>query len=174
MSLFGQWGAGLTPVNLNEAVTEAKEYWGALFSHITFVANLTEASSMIAVNRRRLTQSLGNLVLNSSHAIGEAPGNITLTITNESLTEAIPGRRGLIQPGQYVVLRVTDDGGGIPEALLPNALSKPFTTKGLGGSGIGLMSLAEFVQESEGNITVESRVGVGTSFSLYFPALPPP
>lgn len=77
-----------------------------------------------------------------------------------------------MQPGQWLILRVRDTGTGIPEEVLPHIFEPFFTTKGPGkGTGLGLAQVHGIISQHGGYIDVESKVGKGTTFTLYLPAL---
>ena len=101
----------------------------------------------------QLKQALLNLVLNAFHAM---PNGGTLRLAT-SLT-----------PERAVKATVSDVGAGIPEAELPKIFDLFFTTK-QEGSGLGLPTVQRIVQTHGGKISVESKVGVGTTFTLLFP-----
>jgi CheY-like chemotaxis protein len=74
-------------------------------------------------------------------------------------------------PGPHVVLSVSDTGTGIPPEVLPNIFEPFFTTKPeTKGTGLGLATVYGIVTDGGGHIRLESRLGVGTSFQLFFPA----
>jgi signal transduction histidine kinase len=69
-----------------------------------------------------------------------------------------------------VVVTVADNGSGIPEELREKIFEPFFTTKEVGhGTGLGLSTVLNFVQQSYGAVTVDSKVGQGTVFSIYLP-----
>ena len=77
---------------------------------------------------------------------------------------AVPG----LKPGDYVCIDVTDNGSGIEPELLKQVFDPYFTTK-VGGNGLGLASCYSIVKKHQGVITVDSVLGVGTSFKVYLP-----
>ncbi len=80
--------------------------------------------------------------------------------------------RATVPAGQYVTLQVSDEGVGIPEDKLQKVFEPFFTTKRTGeGTGLGLSTAYGIVKQSGGFIFVDSTVGVGTIFTLYFPVM---
>ena len=74
------------------------------------------------------------------------------------------------EPG-FVVVDVIDNGVGIPQDKLDQIWMAFYTTKGeCGGTGLGLPACAQIIGQLDGKITVESEVGLGTTFSVYLPA----
>eukprot|EP01031_Cornospumella_fuschlensis_P019632 gene19632-24054_t len=75
------------------------------------------------------------------------------------------------KPGAYVVLKVMDDGSGIPKEIRDKIFDPFFTTKELSkGTGLGLSTVLAIVKGHGGFITVDSEPGRGTTFAVYFPA----
>ena len=112
---------------------------------------------------------LMNLVLNASEAI-QKNGTVTLSTQNRYLDEALSGYEE-VRPGEYILLKVSDDGVGIPEEHLQRIFEPFYTKKVLGrtGTGLGLAVVWNTVQEHDGYINVGRRKGV-TEFEVYFPA----
>src|SRR5690606_30061290 len=78
------------------------------------------------------------------------------------------------KPGQYVVLNVVDTGAGIPPEIQERIFDPFFTTKGNeGGTGLGLSTTWNIVEEHGGFINLYSQVGQGTRFAVYLPAITP-
>ena len=113
----------------------------------------------------QINQVINNIVLNASQAMPEG-GIIRITAENlETETES-----GLpMKPGRYIRIAITDQGIGIPEKHLPNIFDPYFTTKQK-GSGLGLATAYSIIRKHEGLISVESGLGVGTTFYIYIPA----
>ena len=79
-----------------------------------------------------------------------------------------------MEEGDYVCLSVSDTGTGIPAEVLEHVYEPFFTTKGVGvGSGLGLSMVYGFVQQSGGNVDIETCAREGTTVRLYFPAIVP-
>ena len=77
-----------------------------------------------------------------------------------------------LQPGEYIRIKIRDEGVGIPEDYLKRIFDPYFTTKAK-GNGLGLATTYSIIKNHNGLITVESEVHFGTTFTLYLPASPP-
>ncbi|MCG8689221.1 MAG: ATP-binding protein, partial [Desulfobacterales bacterium] len=111
-----------------------------------------------------------NLVTNAAEAVGQF-GEVRIQTMNRYVDDPLSSDREL-REGEYVVLRVTDDGEGIPKEDL-NRIFEPFYTKkqmGRSGSGLGLSVVWHAVKDHNGCIDVQSEPARGTCFELYFPA----
>ena len=118
--------------------------------------NLNCWEQRIHANEIQLSQLLLNLILNSFDAMG---GEGVLEISTSF-------------DGCSVELVVRDTGCGIPQEVLPNIFEPFFTTKEAGkGTGLGLAIAAQMVEDHNGTITVESRVGEGTAFTVTLPRM---
>ncbi len=111
-----------------------------------------------------LHRVVSNLVLNAVQA-GGARALITVRTGSASPNE-LPGGAGIDNP---VSLRVTDNGPGIPDEL-QERLFEPFATARVGGTGLGLAIVQRAVEAHRGLVLVDSQVGRGTTFTIYFPA----
>jgi signal transduction histidine kinase/CheY-like chemotaxis protein len=122
----------------------------------------------VKLDPTQATQVLMNLALNARDAM---PAGGTLDIATENVRIAGSDLRN--QPpraGDYVRVTVRDSGEGIPPDLLSRIFEPFFTTKEPGrGTGLGLPMVYGIVQQSDGYVFVDSEVGVGTQFTLYFP-----
>ncbi|MBL6971294.1 MAG: response regulator [Desulfobacterales bacterium] len=117
-----------------------------------------------------LDKTIMNLVTNAAEALPNG-GTVTLSTKNQYVDKPINGYDLSIQEGEFVVLKVADNGTGIaPEDL--NRIFEPFYTKkvmGRSGTGLGMAVVYGTVKDHQGYIDVHSIEGVGTTFELYFP-----
>jgi CheY-like chemotaxis protein len=109
-----------------------------------------------------------NLVINARDAMGSG-GTLTLETFNAITDKELSGPEAPA-PGKYVGLAVQDTGMGIPDDVLPHIFEPFFTTKGPGkGSGLGLAQVIGFAKQSGGGIALKTRVGEGTSVTVFLP-----
>jgi two-component system cell cycle sensor histidine kinase/response regulator CckA len=115
----------------------------------------------------QIGQVFHNLALNACQAMPEG-GTLHLRASNVVI-DAGPGSAML--PGNYVRVTVADSGTGIPQEILAKIFDPYFTTKET-GTGLGLAVAYSVVRNHGGHIGVESREGVGSTFTIHFPAVP--
>ena len=127
------------------------------------------ALGTIRADRRQLEQVLMNLVVNARDAM-EMKGTIKIETEAVHLTQDLMRDRVTVPAGEYALIRVNDTGAGIPPDRLQKIFEPFFTTKKQGeGTGLGLSTAYGIVKQSGGFIFVDSTLGKGTVFSLYFP-----
>jgi len=127
----------------------------------------------ILADPTHIQQVILNLVINASDALGADVGSISVRTRlvktndisfNDSFTNALPTSENC------VVLEVSDTGCGIDNAIREKLFEPFFSTK-MTGRGLGLATVQGIVGRHNGTISIVSRVGQGTIFSIYFPAL---
>jgi CheY-like chemotaxis protein len=97
-------------------------------------------------------------------------GGLTIELNNVSVEDDATAADSEVLPGDYVRICVRDNGTGIPPDILPRVLEPFFTTKEVGkGTGLGLSMVYGFVKQSGGFLQLDSKVGEGTTISLYLP-----
>ncbi|MGC9369712.1 MAG: ATP-binding protein [Paracoccaceae bacterium] len=124
----------------------------------------------IRADKRQVEQVIMNLVVNARDAMPEG-GEIRIETAMHQLESELERDRAVVPPGDYVLVRVIDDGDGIPPDKLSKIFEPFFTTKRTGeGTGLGLSTAYGIMKQSGGFIFADSAVGSGTCFTLYFPA----
>ncbi len=124
----------------------------------------------IRADRRQLEQVIMNLVVNARDAMPDG-GDIRIESQSIVLASDLERDRARVPAGRYVTVKVEDHGIGIPSEKLSQIFEPFYTTKRTGeGTGLGLSTAYGIIKQSGGYIFVDSVVGIGTSFTLYFPA----
>ena len=131
--------------------------------------NLAATLSDIRCDRSQLEQVVMNLVVNARDAMARSGRLIIQTFAFHMDEEFVSDNRGA-RPGNYICLAVADTGGGIDPAVRDRIFEPFFTTKKVGeGTGLGLATVYGIVKQHNGYIRVDSEIGVGTTFFVYFP-----
>lgn len=121
------------------------------------------------VDPNQLTTAILNLALNARDAMPKG-GKLIVETINSYLDESYASQHSEVNPGEYVLIAISDTGMGIPANLLDKVFEPFFTTKDIGkGTGLGLSMVYGFVKQSEGHIKVYSEEGHGTTIKLYLP-----
>lgn len=157
-------------LNMNDQLRDIESLLRQLIKRdIELTLSLEPDIHRVHLDPSQLEQTIVNLIVNASDAMREG-GNIVVTTSNIELDKDSLAGHILDKPGHYVELSVSDTGTGIaPEVL--NRIFEPFyTTKEKGkGTGLGLASVYGIVKQSNGEVTVYSEPGVGSTFKVYFP-----
>lgn len=123
----------------------------------------------VAADPVRLQQVLMNLVTNARDAMGRQ-GALSIEVASRTVTSLELGLPAGLEPGKWVFLEVRDSGPGMSEEVLARALDPFFTTKGAGkGTGLGLAQVASLVAMHDGYLGLQSRVGQGTTVTIWLP-----
>jgi PAS domain S-box-containing protein len=140
-----------------------------LSADISLVLNLRDDVWLVKADASQLENALLNLAINARDAM---PGGGTLTITTQAIPSDALDRPKVLEltPGEFVQIAVSDTGSGMTEAVLDHAFDPFFTTKPIGqGTGLGLSMIYGFVKQSHGHVAIESKIGSGTTVSVWLP-----
>jgi signal transduction histidine kinase len=141
-----------------------------LGEQIALQTNLAEALWNAFVDPNQLENALINLAVNARDAMPRG-GKLVIETANRFLDAAtigsLPER---IEPGEYVMVAVSDTGGGMDEDTRKRAFDPFFTTKEIGkGTGLGLSQVYGFTRQSSGQVQIESALGKGTVVKIFLP-----
>jgi two-component system, cell cycle sensor histidine kinase and response regulator CckA len=165
-------------LGLNHVVRDMEKMLRRLLGEdITFSSALSSALWEVWADRNQIEQVIMNLAANARDAMPRG-GTLTLETTNIRLEKHGVRKHPGMQPGEYVLLAVSDTGIGMDAKTQAQIFEPFFTTKGTGqGTGLGLATVYRIVKQTGGWISVDSEPGRGATFQVYLPrfsaALPP-
>jgi two-component system, cell cycle sensor histidine kinase and response regulator CckA len=159
-------------LSINAAVTSLESLLRRLIGEdITLVCVLDPTNGRLRADESQLEQVLVNLVVNARDAMPKG-GTLTIDVARVELTRSPVYQLTPLLPGPYVRLAVSDTGCGMDRKTQSHIFEPFFTTKGEGkGSGLGLSTVYGIVTQWGGAIDVNSQVGYGTRFDVYFPSV---
>jgi len=125
----------------------------------------------VTVDPAQLESALLNLAVNARDAM-PAGGRLTLSTSNRRIDREVAGTYPEFEPGDYVLVEVSDTGTGMPPDVLNRIFEPFFTTKDTGkGTGLGLSMVYGFVKQSGGHVSAYSEEGFGTTIRIFLPRL---
>ena len=157
-------------VNPNQLLEDTTKLLQQLLGkHIEIAIILKPQAWPAIVDPSQLSTALINLAVNARDAMPEG-GKLTLETDNVVLDESYAQAHSEVQPGDHVMIAVSDTGAGIPDAIKEKIFEPFFSTKEMGkGTGLGLSMVYGFVKQSGGHIKLYSEQGHGTTIKLYLP-----
>ena len=159
------------PLDLNHVVGKMTDLLARLLGEdIALQIHFSSQPAIISADVSMVEQILLNLSVNSRDAMPKG-GQLAIRIGICEVDEAHTRRIAEARPGKFIQLSHADTGEGIPPENLPRIFEPFFTTKELGkGTGLGLATVFGITKQHEGWVEVESEMGKGTTFHIYFPA----
>ncbi|MDX1926696.1 MAG: PAS domain-containing protein [Pirellulaceae bacterium] len=157
-------------VNVNEVVVETlKLLERAIGERVEISVSLEPELKNVWMDRSEVSQILLNLSINARDAMQDE-GTLTIQTQNVTVRAGEFFGEPKVAPGDYVLLTVSDSGGGMSEEVQRRIFEPFFTTKPVGkGTGLGLAMVHGIVTRSGGGIRVASTMGKGSAFSIYLP-----
>jgi PAS domain S-box-containing protein len=138
--------------------------------NIRVIADVPDALWPVLGDPTQIHQLLLNLCVNSRDAMTQG-GEVRLSVSNITLDAQYATMNSEARPDQYVLIKVTDTGPGIPAAIRERIFDPFFTTKEVGkGTGLGLATVLALAKSHGGFVNVYSEEGLGTEFRVYLPA----
>lgn len=162
------------PINLSEVVRKILQLLETSVSKkAKLIADLQDDLSLIEADEGQIQQVIMNLVINAAEAMGERTGEIDIVtesvyLTEEKLLSLLNGEA--LSKGDYIVIHVHDNGCGM-DADTQKKIFDPFFTTKFTGRGLGMSAILGIVRGHHGALLMQSVVGKGTQFSIYFPAI---
>jgi signal transduction histidine kinase/response regulator of citrate/malate metabolism len=141
-------------------------------SYIEFTDTIAGNGARIVANAGQIHQVVTNLVTNAVQSMGDRRGELRVRLVLAEVTPAFAELHPPLVAGPALRLDVVDEGDGMDAATMARIFEPFFTTKDKAdGTGLGLAVVHGIVDEHEGAIVVQSELGRGTTFSVYFPVL---
>ena len=162
------------PRDLNAIIEEMTGLLAAsLPKKIQLELHLAPILPLFKADGAQIQQVVMNLITNAAEAIGDQDGTIAVTTFNadldrEVLSSGFPGQP--MEAGSYLVLSVADSGCGM-DALTRSRIFDPFFTTKASGRGLGLSAMLGILKGHKAGIRIQSELGLGTIFEVFFPAL---
>lgn len=147
-------------VDINQLIRESRQRFEESLSHndLQFDYVLTRKNPIWEIDKAQLQRALLNLVLNAVDAVkGKEDGRIQIGTS--------------VRKDNYLTVSVADNGCGIPKSKKEKVLELFFSTKGSKGTGLGLPMVQKFIEQSGGQLKIESQEGLGSVFKMIFPKI---
>ena len=183
-------------LDMREIVKDAEQLLRVLFpTSVRLEVRVPDSPCHVSANATQIEQILTNLCVNAVHALKGKAGSVGVSVDmvdidgsraqRLQMTEAAARRHGVhaevgsdgavdvfvgvLTKGPYCRIRIVDNGEGMTEAVAREIFKPFFTTKGAGGTGLGLSSVLTLVNAHQGGIHVRTQKDVGTAFTIFLP-----
>lgn len=157
-------------LNINQIIAETIKMLKYMIGEdIRIILQLDAEIAYIKADHGQISQVLMNLLVNARDAMPEG-GEITIKTEIVSREETDFSQNSPQKAEKFVKLKVQDTGTGMDSTTLKNVFEPFYTTKEIGkGTGLGLSTVYGIIEQSGGQITVKSELGIGTAFEIYLP-----
>ena len=171
---FSKGGAPVKKIGLISDIIKKSVDFASITSNITCTLNIDSDLWPVEFDEGQISQVIFNIMNNAVYAMPEG-GTIEVVAENFINREKRSKENLPLQEGKYIKISIKDQGAGISEENLFKIFDPYFSTKQKGskkGTGLGLAICYSIITKHNGCITVDSEVGVGTTFNIYLPAAP--
>ena len=160
------------PIDVNNLISGMSDLMRSTLGEQTQIETVMAAGVWTAsADPHQLESAILNVAINARDAMPDG-GKLTIETGNTYLDEAYAHQHGDVEPGQYVMVAVSDNGTGMAPEIAARVFDPFFTTKPSGkGTGLGLSQVFGFIKQSRGHIKIYSEVGCGTAVKIYLPRL---
>ncbi|MGE4559024.1 MAG: CHASE4 domain-containing protein [Desulfobulbus sp.] len=160
------------PLNLARALEDVLQLIRVSLPSTILIESHVANPPTVMADPIQVHQVFMNLCTNAGHAMKQNGGTLTITIDSVQLDTAFTECHPELTLGEYARIKVADTGKGIPEHLVERIFDPFFTTKRKGeGTGLGLSMVHGIIKGMQGLITVDSREGHGSCFTIYLPKI---
>lgn len=166
-----QQPAAMEVLDLNRVISDFNKMLQRLVGeHYSIEATLSSILASVYADKGHIEQVIMNLVVNARDAMPEG-GKILIRTQNIAIDENYCRKHIDARPGDFILLRVKDQGIGMDRQTVNRIFEPFFTTKGTKGTGLGLSVVYGIIRQHKGWLTVDSKPGKGSMFNVYLPAL---
>ncbi|MFH1157212.1 MAG: response regulator [Pseudomonadota bacterium] len=158
------------PVRIDLIAKEVAKFLRSTIPATIDIRTTIDSSTLVLANPIKIHQLIMNLCTNAAYAMNDA-GILEISLQDVVLETADLKPHDQMEPGLYQRLQISDTGCGIPPDIIDSIFLPFFTTKGIHeGTGMGLAMVHSIVKECGGDVSVQTRVGKGTVFTVLLPA----
>lgn len=162
----------IVPVDINQLIEDTVHLIESTVpNQVCVKINLDQNLGLIQADRGQMQQVFLNFLINALEALAGNSGQITITSSQREITAASPVEQMMPQPlpfGRYMTVIITDTGTGMTASTVSRIFDPFFSTKPQ-GHGLGLATIMGIIRTHQGGLTVDSVLGEGTTFTIYFP-----
>ena len=160
------------PLDANKMIAAMSDLLQSTLGEHIQIETVTAAGLWtVHADSQQLENAILNIALNGRDAMPDG-GKLTIETANAHLDDAYCAHNPEVQPGQFAMIAITDNGVGMPPEVAARAFDPFFTTKATGkGTGLGLSQVYGFIKQSSGHIKVYSEPSAGTTVKIYLPRL---
>jgi signal transduction histidine kinase/CheY-like chemotaxis protein len=160
----------IKPIQVDIIVQEVLKFIRSSLPTTIEIKQNIESGSLIMGNAIQVHQIMMNLCTNAAYAMKDDIGVLEISLEDVQIDTGFPPHAVGLKVGDYIKLSVSDTGTGISPSVIGKIFDPYFTTKDVGeGTGMGLSMVHGIVENYGGKITADSKLGKGTTFSIYLP-----